>query len=73
MTAWRSALELSSRRNVISGSTADLADAIGRAADLRICTEFLHNEHIDVSSSNSERIQEVAEFGVTYRIDNRWT
>lgn len=73
MTAWRSALELSSQRNVISGSTADLADAIGRAADLRIYTEFLHNEHIDVNSSSAERIREVAEFGVTYRIDDKWT
>ena len=73
MTTWRSALELDSKRNVISGSTTDLADAIGRAADLRVYTEFLHNEHIDVGSSNSERIREVAEFGVTYRIDSKWT
>ena len=63
MTTWRCALELDSRRNATSGS----------AADLRIYTEFLHNEHIDVGSSNAERIREVAEFGVTYRIDNRWT
>ena len=73
MTTWRCALELDSRRNATSGSAADLAEAIGRAADLRIYTEFLHNEHIDVGSSNAERIREVAEFGVTYRIDNRWT
>ncbi len=73
MTAWRCALELDSHRNVTSGSTASLTEAIGRAADLRIYTEFLHNEHIDVGSSNAERIREVAEFGVTYRLDNRWT
>lgn len=73
MVTWRCALELDSGRNVTSGSTTALADAIGRAADLRICTEFLHNEHIDVSSSSAERIREVAEFGVTYRIDNQWT
>lgn len=73
MTAWRCALELDSQRNVISGSTSDLGDAIGRGADLRIYTEFLHNEHIDVHSSSDERIREVAEFGVTYRIDDDWT
>jgi len=73
MTTWRCALELDSGRNVTSGSTTELADAIGRAADLRIYTEFLHNEHIDVQSSSAERIREVAEFGVTYRIDKTWS
>ena len=73
MTNWRCALELDSQRHVSSGSTTDLTAAIGRAADLRIYTEFLHNEHIDVRSSSAERIREVAEFGVTYRIDNQWT
>lgn len=73
MTTWRCALALDSGRNVVSQSTSILADAIGRAADLRIVTEFRHNEHIDVSSSSPELIREVAEFGVTYRIDNHWT
>ncbi len=72
MTTWRCALELDAKRNVAAGSTADLADAIGRAADLRIYTEFLHNEHIDVDSPSRERIREVAEFGVTYRVDQQW-
>ena len=73
MTTWQCAKELDSTRQAISGNTTDLADSIGRAADLRIYTEFLHNEHIDVCSSSAERIREVAEFGVTYLIDNRWT
>ncbi|MDA1229676.1 MAG: hypothetical protein O2856_02790 [Planctomycetota bacterium] len=73
MTVWHCALELDSGRNVTSGSTTELAAAIGRAADLRIYTEFLHNEHIDVQSSSAERIREVAEFGVTYRIDKTWS
>jgi hypothetical protein len=73
MTTWRTALELDSNRQVVSGDTADLSDAIGRGADLRIYTEFVHNEHIDLQSDNTERILEVAEFGVTYRIDKRWT
>ncbi len=73
MTAWKCVLELDSIRKQVSGSSADLAAAIGRGADLRIYTEFLHNEHIDVRSSSPERIREVAEFGVTYRVDQRWT
>ena len=72
MKTWRTALELDAKRNVVSGDTASLSDAIGRAADLRIYTEFLHNEHIDVSSPSAERIREVAEFGVTYRIRREW-
>lgn len=72
MNAWQCALELNAERKVVSGSSADLAAAIGRAADLRIYTEFLHNEHIDVSSPNAERIREVAEFGVTYCVQHDW-
>lgn len=72
MTTWRCALELDAKRTVVAGSTAELADAIGRAADLRIYTEFLHNEHIDVESPIAERIREVAEFGVTYCVDRTW-
>ena len=72
MKAWRCALELDEKRKVVSGSPEGLAAAIGRAADLRIYTEFLHNEHIDVDSPSNERIREVAEFGVTYRVDKNW-
>lgn len=69
---WTCALELDSGRRLMSGSTEALAEAIGRGADLRIYTEFHHNEHIDVTSDNPERIQEVAEFGVTYLLEDRW-
>jgi hypothetical protein len=72
MGSWRCVLELNSRRETISGSAADLSDAIRNGADLRIGTEFLHNEHIDVASPSNERIREVAEFGVTYLMDDRW-
>lgn len=72
MTTWRCALELDAERNVVGGSPADLANAIRRAADLRIYTEFRHNEHIDVDSPNNELIREVAEFGVTFRVDQQW-
>jgi hypothetical protein len=57
---------------VIGGSTDALVNAIRSGADLRIYTEFLHNEHIDVSSPSAERIREVAEFAVTYLVQDRW-
>lgn len=69
---WTCALELDASRRPVSGSAEALARAVGRGADLRIYTEFRHNEHIDVTSENPERIQEVAEFGVTYLLDDRW-
>ena len=72
MTQWQCALELNSKREIISGYPSRLAAAIGNAADLRISTEFLHNEHIDVKSSSEERIREVAEFGVTCLINREW-
>lgn len=71
--SWRCLLELNAAREIVKGSPDDLGAAIRRAADLRIGTEFLHNEHIDVTSSSSERIREVAEFGVTYLISNSWS
>ena len=73
MTAWTCALELDAARQPAGGSAEALAGAIRRGADLRIYTEFIHNEHIDVTSTNPERIREVAEFGVTYLLEDRWT
>jgi hypothetical protein len=65
-------LELAADRRVVAGSEQALAAAIGRGADLRIYTEFFHNEHIDTSSDNHERIREVAQFAVTYLVDGTW-
>ncbi|RKX97226.1 MAG: hypothetical protein DRZ90_06885, partial [Spirochaetes bacterium] len=62
MKSWKNVLELSSNRNIVSGSEKALCDAIGRGADLRIYTEFRHNEHIDTSSDNNDLISEVSEF-----------
>ena len=70
---WKIALELNAKREPVSGSTDDLGDAIRRGADLRIYTEFRHNEHIDTTSDNPELIQEVADFRVTYLMEDRWT
>ena len=69
---WMCPLKLDSERKRVSGSEEDLADAIRRGSDLRIRTEFIHNEHIDVQSDSTERVREVAEFGVTYLVEDRW-
>jgi len=73
MSTWESVLELDTNRNRKVGSAEDLAAAIRNAADLRIYTEFLHNEHIDVKSDSDERIREVAEFGITYLLEDSWS
>ena len=72
LSSWECVLQLNAAREVIGGSQAALFDAVSNGADLRIYTEFLHNEHVDVTSSNGELVQEVAEFAVTYVVDDRW-
>ena len=67
-----SVLELDMNRNIVSGSEEKLLGAIKNAADLRIYTEFRHNEHIDTSSPHNELIREVSDFPATYVIDDRW-
>jgi hypothetical protein len=69
---WKCMLVLDRDRKVISGSEEMLVAAIRRGADLRIYTEFHHNEHIDTKSSDPELIREVADFRITYLLDNRW-
>ncbi len=66
-------LTLNGDRSLRSGSFAALADAIRRGADLRIATTFRHNEHIDTGSDSTELVQEVAEFRVTYLLDDSWS
>ncbi|MGE5603890.1 MAG: hypothetical protein ACM30E_12635, partial [Nitrososphaerales archaeon] len=73
MTKWHPVVELNSRREVTCGSTGALCDAIRRAADLRIYTEFIHNEHINPASANDELIREVSEFRATYLLEDRWS
>ena len=69
IVSWNSTVE----RQTVAGSEKALADAIRRGCDLRVYTEFIHNEHIDVTSDSTERIREVAEFGVTYLLADSWT
>lgn len=63
------ALELNMDRSVKSGSTEALRAAIKNAADLRIYTEFRHNEHIDLTSDNDDLIREVSDFPETVLIE----
>lgn len=68
----RCVLALDMQRNITEGSPEKLRAAIKNAADLRIYTEFRHNEHIDTASLNNEMIREVSDFPATYLIDDRW-
>lgn len=73
MNKWNTALELNKEMSVVKGSEYALCNAIRRGADLRIFTDFIHNEHIDPKSDIDEIVHEVSDFRVTYLIDNRWT
>ena len=72
MAAWTCVLTLNADRSVAAGSEAALADAVRGGADLRICTEFLYNEHVDTSSDNPEMVREVCEFKISYLLDDAW-
>lgn len=72
MSNWTCALELNTNREIIGGSQEALADAIRRGADLRIGTDFRHNEHIRPGGDNPEIIREVSDFRTTYLVDDRW-
>ena len=69
--SWSCAYALDKMRSPIEGDVDELAAAIRRGADLRIYTEFRHNEHIDVKSPNPEMIKEVADFRITCLLDER--
>lgn len=69
---WHNVLELDAARRVVHGDPAVLRAAIRRGADLRIATGFVHNEHIDVTSDVAEPVREVADFPVTYLVEDRW-
>ena len=71
-TRWRSVLSLNQRRDCVEGSAEALCAAIRNGADLRVYTEFRHNEHVEPVSNNSEIVQEVSDFRVTYLVDDRW-
>ncbi len=65
-------MELDGNRSVASGSPEALQSAVRNGADLRIYTEFRHNEHVEPGSDNHEIVREVSDFRVTYLVENRW-
>lgn len=70
--SWRHVLSLDADRRITEGSPEELRRAIGRGADLRIYSEFFHDEHIDTDSDNHELIQESMDMRATYLLDWRW-
>ncbi|MES2794156.1 MAG: hypothetical protein V4719_31370 [Planctomycetota bacterium] len=72
VVGWNNVLTLDHQRKVIAGQPQALRDAISRGADLRIYSQFRHNEHIDTASASNELIQETMDMRATYLIDGRW-
>lgn len=71
-SGWRCVLTLDSAMRPVAGSVEQLRAAIGRGADLRIYSEFRHNEHIDVDSDDDDLVQETMDMRATYLLDERW-
>ncbi|MBC8352338.1 MAG: hypothetical protein H8E66_10135 [Planctomycetes bacterium] len=69
---WRNTLTLDASRKVVAGDVQALRRAIARGADLRVYSEFRHNEHIDTSSNNDDLIQETMDMRATYLVDECW-
>ena len=66
-------LELDSQRKIVSGSPERLNQCIAAGADIRIRTDFIHNEHIDPSSDDHQVVAETSTFPETVLIDGRWS
>ena len=69
---WKNVLQYNFNREIIFGSCNELVSALESGADLRIYTEFKHNEHIDMNSNNHELVKEVSDFPATYVLDKKW-
>ncbi len=70
--SWKCVLTLDAGRQIVGGDPRRLREAIARGADLRIYSEFRHNEHIDTTSNNDELVRETMDMRATYLIDVRW-
>lgn len=69
---WICSLELNAQMKRTVGSEEALRSALGRAADLRIGSEFFHDEHVDTKSNEHELVEETMDMRVTYVVDGRW-
>jgi hypothetical protein len=72
LAGWRLVQTLDRDRRLIRGSPEELRQAIARGADLRIYSEFFHDEHIDTESGRHELVQESMDMRATYLVENRW-
>jgi hypothetical protein len=72
MATWKSVLELNRDLSIHEGSEKALRNAIRNGADLRIYTDFIHNEHIDTESDIDEVVHEVSDFRITYLVKDSW-
>lgn len=70
--SWRCVLTLDEQLRIVDGNPQQLRQALSRCADLRIYSEFRHNEHIDSSSPSNELIRETMDMRATYVVDDRW-
>lgn len=70
--AWQHVLTLDASRTIVDGNPQALRKAISRGADLRIYSEFRHNEHINPASGSDELVRETMDMRATYLIDGRW-
>ena len=70
---YETVLELDSSRQVVSGSAEKLNRAIASGADIRVRTDFIHNEHIDPDSADNQRVAETSSFPQTVLIDKVWS
>jgi hypothetical protein len=60
-------------RKITSGSVSALNEKIRKGADLRISTGFIYNEHVDISSGDSQLMAETSAFAETVLIDGKWS
>ena len=71
-SAWKCVMTLDEQRKLLAGDPSELRAAVARGADLRIYSEFVHNEHIDPQSDWADPIQESMDMRCTYLVDRRW-
>ncbi len=63
---WESAMKLDEdRATVVSGSTSRLQEMVASGSDIRVVTQFRHNEHVDAASANAELVLEPSSFPIT--------
>lgn len=72
MGQWNNLLTLDANRQIQTGDTTTLCNAIRAGADMRVGTGFRYREHVDTTSSNNELIREVMDFRILYLLDDRW-